>query len=336
MHLTTVLFCCLTLFILQCVIVDGSRVGVKHKTNRAGKKRGNNIERFNKLKRRLFLFQNELPVIKENGMTSYELLDLKYYETLYDTTYKLAVYSAYTIDLTTSREHTRISGWIKNPLLNDSEQPKVEDYKGVSREMLDGGHLFPQFYNPQENEKRFSNLITNIALQYSRFNQNTWKRLEEELYDATKANCNFFRANNYFVTGVIPSDHSNMFHGINIPKYFWTAVCCDSSVSNQINRSSGWSFAYIVKNENTDKTIIDMYFIEDFLKLDVIGGKFESIFKKYKKVEHCLFSTDQAVKTVSQIQHSDNKDMFIMHGRLSSEMERLGHSKFDSNVRLDS
>lgn len=263
-----------------------------------------------------FFFRSESPTLSES-FENYELLNQKYYATLYDKTRKIPVYSAYKLDSSMRRTSGRVGIWKINHALLANQQPSTKTLDtGLHR-----GHLYPQFYAGKLEIKQLTNLVTNFAAQYGKFNQNTWKRLEEHLYKASFDECidRYRGAKSYFLTGVIPGRNKSK-SGINIPDYFWTAVCCDTSTAtHQDYELKGWSFAYIVQNLPLKRLEINMYSVKDFLTS--LKNDFSKFFATYshdsKEVKECSFDSQHAIEVIRLIKlWNGEKDIFTMHGQL--------------------
>ncbi|VDI10578.1 Hypothetical predicted protein [Mytilus galloprovincialis] len=204
------------------------------------------------------------------------------------------------------------------------------DYRVRDKHVYDRGHLNPQlFNNKDDNSKIATNALTNIAPQYKEFNQNTWKKLEEGIKKNLRENCIevFPGARMFVVVGVEPSSNKfipekpkrarfpgskkkqkiktqseNTYGRINVPKSYWTAVCCDTSALPNIdNRRKGWSFAYEADNFE-DKTKIKVVFhpVEKFLQ-----HRYSSIFADYtnngNNVQACQFNKENAVTIIQDM-----------------------------------
>lgn len=180
------------------------------------------------------------------------------------------------------------------------QQATLDDYNEVGVNELSRGHLAPRSYF---NTKRAAAVLSNIAPQYKTFNQKSWNYLEESLHRASTVRCGNGRT--FFITGVIPSDNNLLNHPINIPSYFWTAICCDTSNLNIENRFTGWSFAYIVANVNPENRVIRMFTVEDFVKDVRLSKRYRKIFTDItignRIVKNCLFDPTQADEVIQQI-----------------------------------
>ncbi|CAC5426560.1 unnamed protein product [Mytilus coruscus] len=336
-YLLISLFLAYFLVDVVCITREGHRISntdlthAQQKTHTCKKERRTSLQaEFEKFKteirnknvksiedQRHLFYQYYQPILKTRltDVSRFKFLDVGFYATLYDTRNKVPVYSAYKLYLYMKKESSKNRHWIQNPDLSVREQPNVKDYIGVGELKLDRGHLYPHVYAPTKFMKKYTNFITNIALQYKKFNMNTWKRMESALYKAATKMCISPGDEIFFLTGVIPSTDNFFKNMINIPDYFWTAVCCDTSkAQNENDRRNGWSFAYIVKNLNETSLDINMYFVKDFLR--DWYGQFVQIFSNYGNVQECLFNPTKTVDVIQEIFIGNKKDRFYLKGEL--------------------
>ncbi|XP_063443394.1 endonuclease domain-containing 1 protein-like [Mytilus trossulus] len=187
------------------------------------------------------------------------------------------------------------------------------DYKGSG---YDRGHLNPSFYHSENNLARLvTNSLTNVAPQVGDFNKGIWVKLEKSLYDAMNHSCNFAGAKRYFITGVVPSSGTTINNKgrVNVPDYFWTAMCCDSSGANDpLKNMMGWSAAFF--DGNAINSSIRVYTIEDFLYYlsKLLSSSNPKLFADFNNTEteirNCLFNQTQASTMVNGI--IQNNDRF--------------------------
>ncbi|XP_045569316.1 endonuclease domain-containing 1 protein-like isoform X1 [Salmo salar] len=178
------------------------------------------------------------------------------FATLYDTTNRIPVFSAYTF---TGKVVGRPSqSWMIEPQLEDinnqhdmkvddkdfphNQQAADTDYKNNNKH-LDRGHLFPCLYAPDDAAKRSTFTLTNIVPQARSFNQGSWSRMECRVRDALELNCK--DANDqikaYVVTGAVPSNNNTLKNRVNIPDLMWTAYCCYNNNLKQWVAQAHWS-----------------------------------------------------------------------------------------------
>lgn len=248
---------------------------------------------------------------------------MNYFATLYDTFLKIPIYSAYKVEDFSMPDNEEFKRqWSKEDDLANTEQPFLKDYNGVQLENLNRGHLAPRFYTP--NGRTATDVLTNIAPQYDKFNQKTWYSLEKNIFEASKKYCKSIAGVSYFLTGVIPSRNMayNNFNEINIPSSFWTAVCCDTSRATSRNNSKGWSFAYASSNYNYEIPRIDIYTVEEFLKSRPIQKRYHNLFTDitvYRRkhppriVKNCLFDPGTANAIIQKIIFKNSGVNFFFH-----------------------
>ncbi|KAL7868955.1 hypothetical protein SRHO_G00103390 [Serrasalmus rhombeus] len=170
-----------------------------------------------------------------------------HYATLYDTTEKIPVYSAYryerTADCTLKRPDIT---WMIEPQLENiinSKEMVLQQKMKVNKQAYnsqyedsryDKGHLFP-FCHTNSDEAAVSTFtLTNAAPQRCDFNKMWYSKVENTV--RTKlANCLTASKRAYVVTGVVPSsgsEHKTLKkdNNVNVPSSFWTAYrCCDNN-----------------------------------------------------------------------------------------------------------
>lgn len=180
-----------------------------------------------------------------------------FYATLYDTKNRIPVYSALELDLTYNGKRlddklfiepmlaTNWGGGDFNMIEFESSQHSKFGKKQAlgtdySSSGYDKGHVNPQMFNALSNDSRYAtNIYTNIAPQYANFNQNTWAEMEQGLLRTLKKYCIFEGAKIFVIVGVEPSikrftelrTREKYVERVNVPKFYWTAVCCDTSMA---------------------------------------------------------------------------------------------------------
>ncbi|VDI21360.1 Hypothetical predicted protein [Mytilus galloprovincialis] len=251
-----------------------------------------------------------------------------FYATLYDTKNRIPVYRALELDLTYNGKRFDDKFFIE-PMLatnwggGNFNMIKFESSKhskfgkkqalgtDYSNSGYDKGHVNPQMFNALNNDSRYAtNTFTNIAPQYDNFNQNTWAEMEKGLLWTAKNRCIFPGAKIYVIVGVQPSNNkytereirNTFFKGVNVPKFYWTAICCDTSTAiSHDDLKKGWSFGY--KADNIDKKSVtvtfdpvDKFLPNEYLKLftDYTGNDGETI-------KGCQFSKDAAISVITHI-----------------------------------
>ncbi|XP_045569298.1 endonuclease domain-containing 1 protein-like isoform X1 [Salmo salar] len=209
------------------------------------------------------------------------------FATLYDTTNRIPVFSAYTFTgNVVGSKRPKNQTWMIEPQLEDidikemktqdddevkelnnnnvlrvNHQAADTDYKN-NRLDLDRGHLFPCSYAPDDDAKRSTFTLTNAVPQERSFNGGSWRRMECKVRDALELNC---KKNNkieaYVVTGAVPSFNNTLKERVNIPDLMWTAYCCYNNNLKQWVAQAHWG-----ENQKEDKgkklpsnTLVDLY-----------------------------------------------------------------------------
>ena len=118
---------------------------------------------------------------------------------------------------------------------------------------IDRGHLNPNEVNNHDQAAQDTTFtLTNVAPQYSRFNELAWREYEciaREFIEQTNPN-----VNHYALTGTLGThgwmnlDEPNM-QKVKIPKYYWKTVCFP-------NGNHSWAFAIIDLNLNSRDTAL--------------------------------------------------------------------------------
>ncbi|XP_043914721.1 endonuclease domain-containing 1 protein-like [Protopterus annectens] len=220
-----------------------------------------------------FFYNEQEPsgFIPRNGDRRYKricqtLNNKRYFATLYDTKYRIPVYSAYLPDKPdgakkTSRPNSK--EWFYEPGLSNRNHEKnmirisKKDMQNIGmNQAVDAdythsnytrGHLNPNcHHNADSCNSTFT--FTNIAPQAGLFNGGTWKKYEDNLMDIIRTSC----ANLFVVTGVIPSKDHFMKSRVNIPSHFWSAYYCQNSSMKRCPE------AFIGSNTNDTNEVINV------------------------------------------------------------------------------
>ncbi|XP_045067736.1 endonuclease domain-containing 1 protein-like [Coregonus clupeaformis] len=189
----------------------------------------------------------------------YKLICQKYegkyrFATLYDTTNKIPVFSAYTY--TDAPEGRPKISWMIEPqleALTNQLDMKVDqtvikqaadaDYKVKIENMeIDRGHLFPCLYAPDEDTKKSTFTLTNAVPQVRSFNQGSWRTMECSVRKKLMTDCldSNGKINAYVVTGAVPSESNKLNNRVNIPSLLWTAYCCYNHNQRQWVAGAHW------------------------------------------------------------------------------------------------
>uniref|UniRef100_A0A4W5JDT0 Uncharacterized protein n=1 Tax=Hucho hucho TaxID=62062 RepID=A0A4W5JDT0_9TELE len=150
------------------------------------------------------------------------------FATLYDTTNRIPVFSAYTFTgNTTSRPD---ECWMIEPQAGNYDYKNSIPNKGVNR-----GHLFPCSHAHDLDTQKSTFTLTNIVPQVVSFNGGSWNEMEGNVREKLKTNCinNNRKIEAYVVTGAVPSKNNTLNNRVNIPDLMWTAYCC-------LNKKKKW------------------------------------------------------------------------------------------------
>uniref|UniRef100_A0AAX7V6P3 Uncharacterized protein n=1 Tax=Astatotilapia calliptera TaxID=8154 RepID=A0AAX7V6P3_ASTCA len=202
-----------------------------------------------------------------------------HFATLYDTTNRIPVYSAYIVEDGKSSDHdwmvepqlvnkkfekkmmTQDSLIYKHPTLDPIDPKDIgkmqatdDDYKQLTKQYKDQynhGHLNPSSHHAGDASKATMTL-TNIVPQKQKLNEKRWSRHEAKLKGWAK------NYSVYVLVGAIPSKGKDNWitrdnqPRVNIPEYMWVAYCyCDKT--SQSCKSGG------ATAENTENKIEDKY-----------------------------------------------------------------------------
>ncbi|XP_036845129.1 endonuclease domain-containing 1 protein [Oncorhynchus mykiss] len=199
------------------------------------------------------------------------------FATLYDTTNKIPVFSAYTFSGPPTDPRPKYQPWMIEPQLEDVEdveemktqrevlnnnkranhQAVDADYDATISSMdLDRGHLFPCNAAPDDATMRSTFTLTNAVPQERGFNRGRWCKMEGRVREALVNNCknNNNKIEAYVVTGAVPSNNNNnkLNQRLNIPDLMWTAFCC-------YNKDKKWTVgAYWGENKNDNGKILNL------------------------------------------------------------------------------
>ncbi|XP_060922604.1 uncharacterized protein LOC132996278 [Limanda limanda] len=159
--------------------------------------------------------------------------------TLYDTTNKIPVFSAYNY---TGKE--RIDRLMIEPQLEEitlNKNMEVEDdskcyiHQAVSGDYSNSpeyirGNLLPQSYGLTKNHKKSTFTMTNIVPQVKSFNTGSWSNMEKCVQCVLDKYCinNNGKPEGFVVIGARPSNNHLLNNKVNIPSMLWSAFCCYS------------------------------------------------------------------------------------------------------------
>ncbi|XP_016112356.1 endonuclease domain-containing 1 protein-like [Sinocyclocheilus grahami] len=155
------------------------------------------------------------------------------YATLYNTTWKIPVYSAYVFRK--SKSIGRCDAWYIEPQLDldpelcmrsqgygskiGTNQALNSDYENSG---YNKGHLYPVLHTDNHLSMLATSTLTNAAPQNPDFNQKAWlgheKAVIKDLESCDEAA--------YVVTGVVPDTKTILNKKVTVSKYYWRATCC--------------------------------------------------------------------------------------------------------------
>ncbi|XP_071234813.1 endonuclease domain-containing 1 protein-like isoform X2 [Salvelinus alpinus] len=174
------------------------------------------------------------------------------FATLYDTTKRIPVFSAYTFTGPPTDRRPKDPWMIEPQLEGENNSPEMEkmgggqyknqavnndyaqsknptDYKDVNR-----GHLFPNSHAHDLETQESTFTLTNIVPQMVSFNGGSWNEMEKKVREKLETDCiNNYGIKAYVVTGAVPSAKNTLNDRVNIPELMWTAYCCK-------NKKKGW------------------------------------------------------------------------------------------------
>ncbi|XP_023998218.1 endonuclease domain-containing 1 protein-like [Salvelinus sp. IW2-2015] len=175
------------------------------------------------------------------------------FATLYDTTNRIPVFSAYTFTGSSKKSRPK-QPWMIEPELNrynnspemvvdDSYQAGNNDYKNsIPSKGVNKGFLFPSSHAHDLDTQKSTFTLTNIVPQVVSFNDGSWKVMEDYVRTKFKKDCirnRMIKA--YVVTGAVPNNNNNTLNNrVNIPDLLWTAYCCYNSEKNKWMAGAHW------------------------------------------------------------------------------------------------
>ncbi|KAM9400105.1 endonuclease domain-containing 1 protein-like isoform 1-T4 [Salvelinus alpinus] len=189
------------------------------------------------------------------------------FATLYDTTNRIPVFSAYTFTGPPTGPRPN-QPWMIEPQLED--EMEVENYNithqaadadYINNKVLDRGQLFPNSQAPDDTTKRSTFTLTNTVPQDRTFNKGSWKTMERNVKTTLETDCININGNieAYVVTGAVPSKSNTLKERVNIPDLLWTAFCCKN------NRGQWVAGAHWGRNKN--ETTVNPVTLEALEKL---------------------------------------------------------------------
>ncbi|XP_045067733.1 endonuclease domain-containing 1 protein-like [Coregonus clupeaformis] len=175
------------------------------------------------------------------------------FATLYDTTNKIPVFSAYIFTGPPPKGRPN-PPWMIEPQLEDItnlpdmkvdknviNQAAEADYN-VKNKTIDRGHIFPCSYAPDEDTNKSTFTMTNAVPQERSFNRISWCTMECRVKIKLMTDCldSNGKIKAYVVTGAVPSTNNKLNDQVNIPSLLWTAYCCYNSNQRQWVAEAHW------------------------------------------------------------------------------------------------
>ncbi|CAM4639052.1 unnamed protein product [Leuciscus chuanchicus] len=215
--------------------------------------------------------QNRYRIICQKYIKDDKDLQIYRFATLYDTTNKIPIFSAYKYTGHAGKR-PKCPKWRTEPQLDDSEQAVDRDY--LNNEMnVNRGHLFPCCHAADQDTVEATFTLTNAVPQYKNFNGGSWSHMELTVREIM--NC---RDENipgdilaYVLTGAVPNTKTPphiLNNRVNIPSHMWTVFCCYNSKSKEWLSQAHWA-ENIDESKEEDKKIISVKTLkelQDFLK----------------------------------------------------------------------
>ncbi|XP_067293063.1 endonuclease domain-containing 1 protein-like [Pseudorasbora parva] len=163
------------------------------------------------------------------------------YATLYNTDWKIPVYSAYVFG---SASTGRCDPWYIEPQLYKADADPCMAPQGRNKDIgvnqalnrdydnsgYDRGHLYPVQHTNNHISMLATSTLTNAAPQNSGFNQGAWKVHEAAVITDLKKRDKGTDA--YVVTGVVPDPNKKIPNNnprVAVSKYYWRATCCQKN-----------------------------------------------------------------------------------------------------------
>nr|XP_055075378.1 endonuclease domain-containing 1 protein-like [Misgurnus anguillicaudatus] len=182
------------------------------------------------------------------------------FATLYDTTNRIPVFSAYRFTGNKTIERP-VNTWRIEPeleLLTSDEMRVSYEKQATDEDYIDNnykvnrGHLFPVCHSSDEFTANSTFTLTNIVPQKISFNKGSWNRLEIKAIKVMDKYCHEKNDKKkvlaHVLTGAVPGNNK-LNNRVNIPSSMWMTFCCYNSTS-----SSWASQAYWAPNEDEKKS----------------------------------------------------------------------------------
>ncbi|XP_045569291.1 endonuclease domain-containing 1 protein-like [Salmo salar] len=206
------------------------------------------------------------------------------FATLYDTSNRIPVFSAYTFT-GPSTDRRPDDPWKIEPQLDGVNNPVMQNIGGVHYQHQAGnydygnpldyhyvnrGHLFPNSHAHDLDTQESTFTLTNIVPQDVKFNGGSWSDMERNVREKLKTDCinNNGKIEAYVVTGAVPSKSNTLNNRVNIPDLMWTAYCCYNRKMKKPIAEAHWQWNKEIKKNTVNPVTL---------------GKLEEMLNKYLK-----------------------------------------------------
>ncbi|CAJ1086708.1 endonuclease domain-containing 1 protein-like [Xyrichtys novacula] len=224
------------------------------------------------------------------------------YATLYDSSRRLPLYSAYIFKKSDGKRRMD-TPWMYEPQLvsvgesgnmralplTDDTPPLIQDSQAILEDYTDAvefrrGPLNPDLHQSELNDKSSTYTLTNVVPLFINFLENTWNPYLDVIRRRLN---NFCHSKSFIVTGVTVSGATIKQENRNrlaIPKYLWLAYCCP-----RFDRNSPYevrfmfpSFGGYALNEYAVQKVVEVPLntLETFLKSQIDSDGDMTIFYK--------------------------------------------------------
>ncbi|KAJ8008517.1 hypothetical protein DPEC_G00105700 [Dallia pectoralis] len=204
-----------------------------------------------------------IPSILVDGKVNqnhYKLICQKYnntyrFATLYDTTNRIPVFSAYKFTGTDGGKRPN-QNWMIEPQLNGKENTSMKESGTVDEynnqagnkdylnniERMSRGHLFPNGHASDNDTRKSTFTLTNVVPQAESFNSGSWNTMETRVKNIMEQSCKdkYNKTEAYVVTGAVPSHNNTLNNRVNIPSLMWSAYCCKNPLSDTWISGAHW------------------------------------------------------------------------------------------------
>ncbi|KAA0709973.1 Endonuclease domain-containing 1 protein [Triplophysa tibetana] len=234
-----------------------------------------------------FFFNRQSPVIpgilekSDSQNNNYQTICQKYdgmyrFATLYDTTHRIPVFSAYKVTADVWNSETSV--WMEEPKLElpSDEMGMPYENQATDEDYIDNnlnvnrGHLFPSCHSGDKVISRSTYTLTNTVPQKKSFNSGSWNRMEMETIMLMTKNCHDSEDQNkvlaHVLTGAVPGNNK-LNERVNIPSFMWMTFCC-YNISSQSWISQAYWAPNQDENEADDVTINEITLQELQILLD--------------------------------------------------------------------